>query len=47
MRQKFPRQISVLDEIFALLRKFGTEHALDAVVQLELGVIVEIGRAHV
>ena len=41
MRQRFPRQISVLDEIFALLRKFGTEHALDAALQLELGVIVE------
>ena len=41
MRQHFPRQIAVLGDIFALLREFGTEHALEAMVQLELGVIVE------
>ena len=41
MRQQFPRQITALDEIFALLREFGVEHALDTAVQLELGVIVE------
>jgi len=41
MRQQFPRQITALDEIFALLRNFGVEHGLDTAAQLELGVIVE------
>jgi anti-sigma regulatory factor (Ser/Thr protein kinase) len=41
MRDAFSRQLTELERIFELLRRFAEEHGLDADLERDLGVIVE------
>lgn len=41
MREIFSRRVAELDRVFALLRRFAEEHALDSDLERDLGVIAE------
>jgi serine/threonine-protein kinase RsbW len=41
MRQSFTRQVTELDALFGLLRRFAEAHGLDADAERDLGIVVE------